>query len=189
MSGLVKARACAVACCVPFLLLVACSSSSSGGEAGSGGDGGVSEPVSVFDSATSLAAAIQEGELSASELLLLYLEQIDALNPALNAIVASDIEGARARAREADEALERGERWGPLHGVPCTIKDTINVAGLPTTIGSPEYEDFVPEENATTVQRLIDAGAIVFGKTPPLTMEPNKGETYVGPKGAQQPQG
>lgn len=139
------------------LLLVACSDDDGGGQ-GSG-------TPSPFDSATSLAAAIQAGDISSAELLELYLARVDALNPEINAIAAEDVAAARARAQEADEALARGESWGPLHGVPFTVKDTMNVAGMPTTIGSPDYADFIPEENAAGVQRLIDAGAIVFGKT------------------------
>ena len=157
MVGVSRVRMCARLCSLSLLLVFGCSSGAS--------DGGGSEPPGVFDSASSLATAIQQGDITSSELLELYVEQVDARNPALNAIIASDVEGARAQAREADEALERGESLGPLHGVPCAVKDTINVAGLTTTFGSPEYEDFVPEENAPAVQRLIDAGAIVFGKT------------------------
>ncbi|MBW2509681.1 MAG: hypothetical protein JRE81_13705 [Deltaproteobacteria bacterium] len=139
------------------LLALGCSSSDGSGE-------GSNEP-DVFDSASSLARAIQAGDIKPSELLELYLARVDEHNPELNAIVALDVEGARARAREADEVLERGESWGPLHGVPCTVKDTVNLAGLPTTIGSPDYADFIPDDSADAVQRLIDAGAIVFGKT------------------------
>src|SRR5690606_37586313 len=86
-------------------------------------------------------------------------------NPALNAIVATDIEAARERARAADAALAAGESWGPLHGVPITIKDTFEVAGMPTTAGAKELRDHRPSSNAVAVQRLLDAGAIVFGKT------------------------
>lgn len=155
-------------CCLCLLIAYGCSSSDgtsgSGGDGGTGGNGGSTTP-NAFDSATQLAAAIRSGDITASEALELYLERIEESNPELNAVVALDVEGARARALEADEALNRGDDWGPLHGVPFTVKDTTNVAGLPTTIGSPEFADFVPEENAVSVQRLIDAGAIVFGKT------------------------
>jgi amidase len=123
------------------------------------------EPVTASSSASAIAAAIQSGEILPSEVLERYLERIDALNPAINAVVAVDIDTARARAAEADAALRRGENWGPLHGLPMTIKDTMNVAGLPTTIGSPAFASFTPDENAVGVQRLVDAGAIIIGKT------------------------
>ena len=65
----------------------------------------------------------------------------------------------------ADEALAKGEDWGPLHGLPMTIKDCFEVVGMPTTAGNPIYKDHYPSGNAEAVQRLINAGAIVFGKT------------------------
>jgi amidase len=72
---------------------------------------------------------------------------------------------ARARAAAADEALARGEIWGPLHGLPMTIKDAYEVKGLRTTGGSPEYKDHVPARSATAVERIERAGAVIFGKT------------------------
>ena len=77
-----------------------------------------------FRSATSLAAAINKREISAAELLELFLARIDALNPKLNAVIWMAADRARARAKRADEALARGEVWGPLHGVPVTIKES-----------------------------------------------------------------
>ena len=76
-----------------------------------------------------------------------------------------DFETARTRARQADEALANNENWGPLHGLPMTIKDYINVTGFHTTYGSPIFKDYLPTTNADVVQPLIDAGAIVFGKS------------------------
>src|SRR4051794_18376677 len=118
-----------------------------------------------FRTAVELAAAIREREISSRELLDHYLARVERHNAGLNAIVTLDVERARARAAAADAALARRESWGPLHGVPITIKDTIETAGLRTTAGYPPLRDHVPVENAPTVQRLIDAGAIVFGKT------------------------
>jgi amidase len=86
-------------------------------------------------------------------------------NPALNAVVTLDEERATARAEEADEALARGQSWGPLHGLPLTVKDTFETAGLRTTSGFVPLSNHVPATNATAVQRLLDAGAVVFGKT------------------------
>ena len=119
----------------------------------------------AFRSATALAGMIRNREISAEALLEHYLQRLQRYNPALNAIVATDIEAARERARAADAALAAGESWGPLHGVPITIKDTFEVAGMPTTAGAKELRDHRPSSNAVAVQRLLDAGAIVFGKT------------------------
>ena len=77
----------------------------------------------VFSSATRLAGAIRGGRVSAREVLSAHLAQIATHNPALNAVITLDAERATERAREADEALARGENWGPLHGVPFTLKD------------------------------------------------------------------
>ena len=70
-----------------------------------------------------------------------------------------------ARAKEADAALARGEDWGPLHGLPMTVKESYNLAGTPTTWGEPNWRDNIPTEDALAVQRLEGAGAVVFGKT------------------------
>ena len=76
-----------------------------------------------------------------------------------------DVDSARERARQADAALARGEVWGPLHGVPMTCKESFDVAGLPTTFGSPLLKYNVAAEDALAIQRLKAAGAVVFGKT------------------------
>ena len=122
------------------------------------------EPL-IFKSATELTAAIRSGEITSVNLLNRYLESIERNNDEINAVVALDVEAARARAVEADKALARGESWGPLHGLPVTVKDMLEVAGMPTTSGDPKLKDFIPKRNAIAVQRLVDAGAIIFGKT------------------------
>jgi amidase len=119
----------------------------------------------VFSSTIELAAAIRAGQVSATEVLEAHLAQIERHNPALNAIVVMDAEGARARAREAHEALARGEVWGPLHGVPFTLKDAHSTAGMRTTVGFPPLADYVPQEDSTVVARLREAGGILVGKT------------------------
>ena len=119
----------------------------------------------AFRSATELAADLRARRLGCLELLDHYLARVERFNPDLNAIVAFDLDRARARARAADAALARGETWGPLHGLPMTVKDSYDVAGLPTTWGAPELRDNVAERNAVVVDRLLDAGAVVFGKT------------------------
>ena len=91
----------------------------------------------VFTTAQELARNIRQRRASATEVLDAHLQQIARHNQALNAVVTLDEERARARAREADAALARGDLWGALHGVPVTIKDSIETAGLRTTSGFP----------------------------------------------------
>jgi amidase len=119
----------------------------------------------AFQSAVNLVKTIQDRKISSSELLDIYIERYERYNPSINAIVETDFDTARAKARQADEALANNENWGPLHGLPMTIKDYINVTGLHTTYGSPMFKDNLPTSNADVVQPLIDAGAIIFGKT------------------------
>ena len=118
-----------------------------------------------FRSAKELAADIRRKKIGCLELLDLYLSRVDKYNPALNAIIATDVEGARKRARAADRALARKQVWGPLHGVPMTIKESYDVVGMPTTWGVPELKDNLPPRNALAVDRLLDAGVVLFGKT------------------------
>ncbi|MEE4109839.1 MAG: amidase [Halieaceae bacterium] len=119
----------------------------------------------LYRSAFGLARDIKKRTLSAVTVLEFYLERVERLNGDLNAVVALDTERALERAVAADRAASAGEDWGPLHGVPMTIKDAWCTEGLVTTGGSPEHADNVPARNAGPVQRLLDAGAIVFGKT------------------------
>ena len=116
-------------------------------------------------SALTLAKAIQEKKISSSELLEYFIERYQRLNPKINAIVATNLDQARKKAADADEALSKGEVFGPLHGVPMTLKDNLEFVGIPTTYGSPLFAEHMPEENADVVQSVLDAGAIVFGKT------------------------
>ncbi|HEY3832336.1 MAG TPA: amidase family protein [Acidimicrobiia bacterium] len=116
-------------------------------------------------SATVLAAAIRSGEISSRELLDGYLDRIDRLGPPVNAVVTIDAERARAEAAQADDAAARGNWRGPLHGLPITIKDAIEVGGMRSTGGAVELRDHVPAADAPAVARLREAGAIVFGKT------------------------
>jgi amidase len=118
-----------------------------------------------FRTARELRDTIERREISSLDVVDAHLRRIAQHNPALNAVVTVNAEGARQRAREADAALKRGERWGPLHGVPVTIKDDFETAGLRTTDGERRYRAYVPARDATVVARLCDAGAIVLGKT------------------------
>ena len=119
----------------------------------------------AFRPARSLAGMIRRRRIGCLELLEHYAARIERFNPALNAIVATDMDTARRRARAADRALARGEVWGPLHGVPMTVKESFDVARLPTTWGVPAFRDNVASANALAVERWLGAGAVVFGKT------------------------
>jgi amidase len=119
----------------------------------------------AFRSTTALATALRRREIGCRELLEHYLARVERLNPTLNAIVTLDVDGARARADEADAALQQGEHWGPLHGVPMTIKDSFETMGLRTTCGIPALREHVPTHDAIAVGRLAAAGAVFFGKT------------------------
>lgn len=119
----------------------------------------------VFRSASELAGMIRDRTLSSVELLDAYLAQIEQHNSKLNAICTLDVNNARTLAGQADTALAKGENWGPLHGVPITLKDIFETAGLRTTAGYIPLQDYVPQQDATAVARLRAAGAIILGKT------------------------
>ena len=108
---------------------------------------------------------IRSGQLSARDLLEAHLTQIARLNPAVNAIITLDSEGARAQARAADEAQARGAALGPLHGLPVAHKDLLETRGMRTTYGSPIHRDFIPDFDALLAERIAAAGAIRIGKT------------------------
>ncbi len=116
-------------------------------------------------SATSLINSIKNKEISSTELLKYFMERHKQLNSQINAIVATNFESALKRARKADEDLAKGKSWGPLHGLPMTIKDNIEVIGMPTTYGAPYFSNNFPDKNADVVESLLNAGAIIFGKT------------------------
>ncbi len=122
-------------------------------------------PDPTLWSATEQARAIADRRLGSAELLELCLDRIERVNPAINAVCTLDVHRARRRAHEADDATARGETWGPLHGLPITIKDAIATAGLRSTGGATALRDHVPTEDATAVTALKSAGAVVFGKT------------------------
>ncbi len=119
----------------------------------------------AFATATELLDRLSRGSLTPAELLERYLQRVERHNPALNAVVTLDAEGARARARAADHERAAGHAAGFLHGLPLTIKDSHETEGLRTTSGSGDLAAYVPRRNAPPVGRLMEAGAIVFGKT------------------------
>lgn len=116
-------------------------------------------------SATRLARMIRKKNLSPVEVVDAYLARIDSVNPKINAIVTPLAESARQQAKEAEQAVMTGEALPPLHGVPCTIKDPFEMAGVRTTNGSKLFADYIPSSDATLVKRLKAAGAIPLGKT------------------------
>lgn len=119
----------------------------------------------AFWSATRQAAGIRAGQFKSRELLELLVDRIERINPALNAVVTLDLPTAREAADGADRMLADGDIAGPLHGVPITIKDALETAGMRSTGGATELTDNVPGRDAPVVAALRNAGAIVFGKT------------------------
>jgi amidase len=119
-----------------------------------------------FASARDLLETVSSGDISAVDLLETHVERYETVNPAINAVVRTDLPGARQRARELDRLAKAGHHVGPLHGLPITIKDTFDVDGMPATAGAPEYArrpSHTPD--AVIVARLRAAGAVIWGKT------------------------
>lgn len=122
------------------------------------------DSLTTADAAT-LARLVRAGEVSARAVLEAHLTRIDEVNPAVNAIVTLDADRARREAAAVDAKVARGEDPGPLAGVPIAVKDTHATAGMRTTFGSPVLRDNVPDETVLAVQRILDAGAVLMGKT------------------------
>jgi Asp-tRNA(Asn)/Glu-tRNA(Gln) amidotransferase A subunit family amidase len=129
-------------------------------------------PDLTFLSAVSMAEQIRQKKLSPFELVEAHLARIEQLNPKLNAFVQVDAEGARRQARAAEEAVVRGEKLGPLHGVPISIKSSMDVNGMRCEAGTRLRAGFVAAQDAPLVSRLRQAGAIILGttNTPELLM-------------------
>lgn len=144
----------------------------------------ISHAFSVFNPAVQQAARIKRREISAVRLVEAHLEQIARYNPRINAVVILLADQALEMARQADKALDEGRTPGPLHGVPITVKESWDVAGLPSTFGLTRLRDNIAHEDALSVTRLKQAGAILLGKTnvPPnladwQTQHPDYGAT------------
>ena len=119
-----------------------------------------------FETATGLGRAIRNGRLSSAEATEAHLQRIARLNGGLNALVVVDRAGAMKAARAADRAVrKKGTKLGPLHGVPITIKEAFDVAGLATTASHPPLKDNIARSDASLVARLRAAGAVILGKT------------------------
>jgi aspartyl-tRNA(Asn)/glutamyl-tRNA(Gln) amidotransferase subunit A len=112
-----------------------------------------------------IAPLIRKKQISPLELTRRYLERIKTLNPVLNAYLAMTEESALAAAKRAEREITKGNYRGPLHGIPFSIKDNIAVKGATTTAGSKILSDWVPDFDATVVERLKEAGAVILGKT------------------------
>ncbi|MAR92997.1 MAG: amidase [Pseudomonadota bacterium] len=118
-----------------------------------------------YQTARQLLQSMKSGKLSSRQLVDSFIQRIETYNPQLNAVVATDFSAARKRADEADAARAAGESWGPLHGLPMTVKDTYEVVGMPCVAGAASLRDHLPRQQAVAVARLQEAGAIICGKT------------------------
>ena len=146
-------------------VLAACQSGAPSASSPSSQLGSLKEAELISASATTLAKAIRTKQVSSEEVVKAYIQRIETVNPKLNAVVQLTAETALAQAHETDAALARGESKGPLHGVPFTVKDNIETAGVICTAGTKGRAAFVPIQDATIVARLRTAGAIFLGKT------------------------
>jgi aspartyl-tRNA(Asn)/glutamyl-tRNA(Gln) amidotransferase subunit A len=118
----------------------------------------------IYSDATKLAELIRTREVSPVEVVQAHLDRIEATNPKINSIVTL-ADGALEAAKAAEEALSAGVEVGPLHGVPITVKDSFDTAGVLTQRGSPIFKGRVPDTDATSVARMKNAGAILLAKT------------------------
>lgn len=136
-----------------------------------------------FQPAVEQSRALAAGEISSRELVELYLERITIHNTALNAVVTLDAERARREAGEADAARAAGRDLGPLHGVPITVKDSFETAGMRTVCGRTDLKDYVPDLDAEAVKRLRSAGAVIMGKSnmPPGNQDVQADNPVFGP--------
>jgi amidase len=131
----------------------------------------------VYQSAVTLAGLIRTRQVSAMEVLTAHLERIAVVNPLLNALVQPAGQAALADARRLDAHLARGLLRGPLHGVPFSVKEWIETAGLVCAAGDERRRDCVPDRDATAVARLRSAGGILLGKTNVTVTNPVYGRT------------
>ena len=119
----------------------------------------------AFTSAVEMRRLIGSKEVSVPELVEFFYQRIEQLDPRLNAYLALCPDQAMDQARSAQEAVQRGDSLGPLHGIPVSIKDLEMTKGIPTTVGSAVFKDRTPEADSVGVERIRQAGAIILGKT------------------------
>lgn len=121
-------------------------------------------PAAAFESLRTLGRRLRAGEFTAVELAEFFLNRLETLGPKYNAVVTVAREAALAQARQCDEELKAGKDRGPLHGIPYGAKDLLSTKGILTTWGAAPYKDRVPEEDATVIVRLREAGAVLAAK-------------------------
>ena len=119
----------------------------------------------AYKSAKELAKLIKDKEISSFELLEYYIARVEKFNPDINAIIVKNYEEAYEIAKKADELISKGKTLGPLHGVPMTLKESYSLNGTALTFGIPEFKDNISDSDALSVERLKNAGAVIFGKT------------------------
>jgi amidase len=119
----------------------------------------------TYNTATELMVRLNAGEVTSTQLLEQHIARVAQHDGPINAVVVRSFDAARDRAAQADAARARGEVWGALHGLPMTVKESFDLPGTPTSWGFPQYKDNISQQPAVAVQRLLDAGAVVFGKT------------------------
>ncbi|MCP5169579.1 MAG: amidase [Hahellaceae bacterium] len=119
----------------------------------------------AYLSAHELLQRMNTGQLTSRQLLEYYIARLEQVNPEINAVVALNLPDARQAADQADHDRQSGRLYGPLHGLPMTIKDSFEVTGMPTTSGASRFRNHHAQRDAEGVQRLKQAGAIIFGKT------------------------
>lgn len=119
----------------------------------------------AYQTASEWSRLIRNGDISCRELLELYIQRIEKYNPQINAVICTHFDRARVSAAAADDKLSRGEELGPLHGIPMTVKEAFDTPGMPSTWGVPELKHNYPAANASVVDALSKAGAIILGKT------------------------
>ena len=126
----------------------------------------------IYSSATKLSKLINNKKISSKELVRMYLDRIEKVNPVLNAVVQLAEERALKEAEKADSDLAKGVSHGLLHGLPFTLKDSIDSEGIITTGGTMGRKDFMPDKDSTVAARLRNSGGILLGKTntPELTL-------------------
>lgn len=125
----------------------------------------MNEEEICFMSAVDIAELIKNGEETSSEILEVFIERINRINPKINAYCTTAFEIAREMAKKADDSIKKGENLGLLTGIPTSIKDLMLTKGIRTTYGSLLHENFIPDEDEVTVKRLKDAGCVILGKT------------------------
>jgi len=118
-----------------------------------------------FKPAYELGEMVKSQEMTSEELTEKIIERIQRVNPIINAYCTTSFDMARDMAKKADTAVKNGEKLGLLTGIPISIKDLVSIKGVRTTFGSKIFENYIPEENSHVVNKLIDAGCVILGKT------------------------